>query len=129
MSVKRIFVEKKKVFNIEANGLYEDLKTNLAMHPLSSVRIINRYDIEGMNEEEFLQARDVVFCEPPVDQIYEEILPISKDHRLFAIEYLPGQYDQRADSAAQCVQIITHKEKPKIKVARCSLVAIPVYRL
>jgi phosphoribosylformylglycinamidine synthase len=118
LGVKRIFVEKEAGFNIEAQGLYEDLRTNLGIQGLKSVRIVNRYDIEGMSEEEYAQARDVVFCEPPVDHLYEESLAAEPDQRIFAIEYLPGQYDQRADSAAQCVQIITRRDKPVIRVAK-----------
>ena len=118
MSVRRIYVEKKKGFQIEAQELYEDLKTNLGVKGLMSVRVLNRYDIEGMNAEEYARARDVVFCEPPVDRLYEEKFPVPPGQRLFATEYLPGQYDQRADSAAQCVQILTRREKPVIRVAR-----------
>ncbi|HHY82477.1 MAG TPA: phosphoribosylformylglycinamidine synthase [Clostridiales bacterium] len=118
MQVKRIYVEKKEDFNIEAKGLYDDLRINLGIEGLKGVRIVNRYDVEGMSDDEYLAARDIVFCEPPVDRLYEEDLPIDPGHLVFAIEYLPGQYDQRADSAAQCVQIITHKDKPVVKAAK-----------
>jgi len=118
LSVRRIYVEKKKGFQIEAQELYEDLKTNLGVKGLTSVRILNRYDIEGMSAEEYVRARDVVFCEPPVDRLYEEKFPVPPGQKVFATEYLPGQYDQRADSAAQCVQILTRREKPVVRVAR-----------
>jgi len=118
LQVKRIYVEKKEDFNIEAKGLYDDLRINLGIEGLKGVRIVNRYDVEGMSDDEYLAARDIVFCEPPVDRLYEEDLPIDPGHLVFAIEYLPGQYDQRADSAAQCMQIITHKDKPVVKAAK-----------
>ena len=81
MSVRRIYVEKKKGFQIEAQELYEDLKTNLGVKGLMSVRVLNRYDIEGMNAEEYARARDVVFCEPPVDRLYEEKFPVPPGQR------------------------------------------------
>ncbi|HHW30139.1 MAG TPA: phosphoribosylformylglycinamidine synthase [Clostridiaceae bacterium] len=117
-TVRRIFVEKKQGFNIEAQKLYNDLRENLGIIGLESVRVINRYDIEGMDDNEFEASKNTVFSEPQVDIIYNEQLEISPDSRVIAIEYLPGQYDQRADSAAQCVQILTCGEKPEIKVAK-----------
>ncbi|MDD4495269.1 MAG: AIR synthase-related protein, partial [Eubacteriales bacterium] len=120
--VRRIFVEKRAGYDIEAQGLYRDIKYNLNIKELTGLRIINRYDVQGISDEEFLKARNNVFAEPPVDHVYDEVFePVNSD-MLFAIEYLPGQYDQRADSAAQCVQILTGGEKPAIKVAK--LIAI-----
>ncbi|MFA6308556.1 MAG: phosphoribosylformylglycinamidine synthase [Clostridia bacterium] len=116
--VKRIFVEKKKGFDIEANSLYKDLKENLLISNLKSVRIINRYDIEGISDEELLKSRNIIFSEPTVDCIYDENIRITGRVRYFAIEYLPGQFDQRADSASQCIQILTQGEKPDIKAAK-----------
>jgi phosphoribosylformylglycinamidine synthase len=118
MSLKRIFVEKKKNFNVEAQSLYQDLKTNLGIEELESVRIANRYDIEGLSDGEFARARDLIFHDPPVDHIYEEHLPVEPGEKIFALEYLTGQYDQRADLAEQCVQFITCKERPIIHVAK-----------
>ncbi len=116
--VRRIYVEKKKGFDIEANGLYRDLKTNLKLDGLKSVRIINRYDVEGVSDQEYDAARKIIFSEPPVDSVYDENIDLDSNSRLIAIEYLPGQYDQRADSASQCVQILTEGERPEIKVAK-----------
>lgn len=118
MSVKRIFVEKKKGFDVEAQGLYRDLKYNLGIAALDGVRMINRYDMEGVSEEEYEKARGIIFSEPPVDRVYEEEMDISPSARVIAMEYLPGQYDQRADSASQCIQILTRGERPEIRNAR-----------
>jgi phosphoribosylformylglycinamidine synthase len=117
-NVKRIFVEKKKGFDIEANSLYKDLKENLLISDLKSVRIINRYDIEGISDEELLKSKNIIFSEPTVDRVYDENIRIKGRVRYFAIEYLPGQFDQRADSASQCIQILTQGEKPEIKAAK-----------
>jgi len=116
--VRRIFVEKKSGFDVEAKSLYRDLKYNLGIGALKNVRIINRYDVEGMSEEEFENSKRTIFSEPPVDEVYDEKIDIDENSRVIAIEYLPGQYDQRADSAAQCVQILTHGERPNVKVAK-----------
>lgn len=116
--VKRIYVEKKLGFNIEAQGLFNDLKENLGVKGLESIRIINRYDISGITTEEYVQSRNIIFAEPPLDWVYDEHIEISPQDRVFAMEYLPGQYDQRADSAAQCVQILTQKERPTIASAK-----------
>ena len=119
MTVRRIFVEKRQGFyDIPAQQLCDDLVETFRLTRLKAVRIINRYDIEGLTEEEFQKTRDVVFSEPPVDVVYEEKLPQFPGSRMFAVEYLPGQYDQRADSAAQCVQLVTQKERPRIATAR-----------
>jgi len=117
-TVRRIFVEKKKGFDVEAKSLYRDLKYNLGIGALKNVRIINRYDIDGLSDEEFEKSKKTIFSEPPVDEVFDEKIDINENSRVVAIEYLPGQYDQRADSAAQCVQILTHGEIPKVKVAK-----------
>lgn len=114
----RIFVEKKPGYDVEAQGLLSDLRENLSMDNLEGVRIVNRYDIEGITEEEYAAAKTLVFSEPPVDFAYDETLSVSDDETVIATEYLPGQYDQRADSAAVCVQILTQGEKPVIRVAK-----------
>ncbi|WHH60555.1 phosphoribosylformylglycinamidine synthase [Petroclostridium sp. X23] len=117
-AVKRVFVEKKESFNVEAQSLYHDLKDNLGIKGLKNVRVINRYDVAGICEEEYQAARSTIFSEPPVDNVYDEEIEIPQGARVFAIEYLPGQYDQRADSAAQCIQILTQGEKPQVRTAR-----------
>lgn len=121
--VKRVFVEKKPGFDIEAQSLARDLKTNLGITGLQTVRIINRYDVQGLSDEEFQQALNTVFAEPPVDRVYLETLPMNPKDRLLAVEFLPGQYDQRADSAAQCIQILTQKERPEVKAAKLIVMA------
>lgn len=117
-AVKRLFVEKKQGFNIEAQGLFADLRDNLSIAGLQGVRMINRYDISGITDEEYEKSRTIIFAEPPLDILYEETLNISSGDRVFAMEYLPGQYDQRADSAAQCIQMLTQKERPLIASAK-----------
>jgi phosphoribosylformylglycinamidine synthase len=116
--VRRIFVEKKKGYDIEAQSLFRDLKENLGIRGLEALRIVNRYDVEGISDEEYAKARNTIYAEPPVDIIYDESMDINRKNRLIAIEYLPGQYDQRADSASQCVQILTQGEKPETRAAR-----------
>ena len=117
-NVRRIYVEKKKGFDVEAHGLYQDIKNNLGIEGLKSVRIVNRYDVEGISDEEYNGSRNIIFSEPPVDMVHDENMEISESARLIAIEYLPGQYDQRADSASQCIQILTQGERPATKVAK-----------
>ncbi len=114
----RIFVEKKPGYDVEAQGLLADLRENLAMDNLENVRIVNRNDIEGISEEEYKAAKPLVFSEPPVDFAYDETLDTAEDETVIATEYLPGQYDQRADSAAVCVQILTQGAKPTVRVAK-----------
>ena len=102
MTVRRIFVEKKQgFFDIPAQQLCSDIKETFQLEGLKAVRMIHRYDIEGLTDEEYKAVRSVVFSEPPVDVVYEEKLPHFANSRMFAVEYLPGQYDQTADSAAQ----------------------------
>jgi len=117
-TVKRIFVEKRAEFAVEAQGMYADLTSNLGILSLRGVRIINRYDVGDITEAEYAAAKHIILAEPTVDEIYDEILPLRHEDRVFAIEYLPGQYDQRADWAAQCVQILTQKERLTILTAK-----------
>jgi phosphoribosylformylglycinamidine synthase len=116
--VKRIYVEKKQGFNVEAKGLYEDLKQNLHLEELTNVRIINRYDVEGVDEATFENSKYTVFAEPTIDIVYEEELPKNLEGNIFAVEYLPGQYDQRADSAAQCIKMMNAQVNAVVKFAR-----------
>ena len=120
MPTRRLFVEKKAGFAIEADALLSDLRENLMLSGLRGVRIINRYDVEGMEDAEFEKAKNTIFSEPQVDNVYEESIDLS-DGRYFVTEYLPGQYDQRADSAAQCVQILTAKERPAVRTAKITV--------
>ena len=117
-TIKRIYVEKKKPFDIEAEHVFYDLKENLGVKQLTGLRLLNRYDISGITDDEYAAARTTIFSEPPVDIVYDEEIPVGEDEIVIAIEYLPGQYDQRADSAAQCIQIITLKKRPVISAAR-----------
>ncbi|HIV02887.1 MAG TPA: phosphoribosylformylglycinamidine synthase [Candidatus Aphodoplasma excrementigallinarum] len=117
-AVRRIFVEKREEFAVEAHGMLADLRENLSLGGLKGIRIINRYDVTGLSDSEYAQARGLIFSEPPVDICYEEEIEIEKDARVFAIEYLPGQYDQRADSAEECISILTQKERPTVKTAK-----------
>lgn len=116
--VRRIFAEKKPGFDIEATHLCADLKSHLGMDGLNSVRVVNRYDVAGIDDAAYQQSLTTVFSEPVVDLVYEETLPVASGDRLFAMEYLPGQYDQRADSAAQCLQILTQAERPMLLSAK-----------
>lgn len=119
MTVRRIYVEKRQGFyDIPAQQLCDDLIESFRLTDLRAVRLFNRYDIEGLSDEEYATVKSVVFSEPPVDVVYEEELPEFANSRVFAAEYLPGQYDQTADSAAQCVQLVTQKERPIIATAR-----------
>ncbi|MBR1736378.1 MAG: phosphoribosylformylglycinamidine synthase, partial [Firmicutes bacterium] len=117
-NIKRIFVEKKKGCDIEAQNLLADIRENLLIKELEGLRIVNRYDIEGLSDEFYALSKNTIFSEPPVDNIYEENFDIADDEIMFATEYLPGQYDQRADSAMQCIQIITEEDRPLISVAK-----------
>ena len=116
--IKRLYVEKKAGCDVEAQHILEDLRENLAISGLVSLRILQRYDVEGISEKDYQTAKNTIFSEPPVDYVYEEEAPFSEDEIVFATEFLPGQYDQRADSAMQCVQLISQTEKPVIAVAK-----------
>ncbi|MDU7338312.1 MAG: phosphoribosylformylglycinamidine synthase [Clostridium sp.] len=118
MAVIRVFVEKKPGFHVEAQHLKEDLQRNLGITGLQEVRIVNRYDISGLTPEEFEAARGTIFSEPNADNVYDEEYLIPDGASVFAMEYLPGQYDQRADSAAQCVQLLTQGERPQVATAK-----------
>ena len=117
MSIKRLFVEKKKGFDIEAKAMVHDLRENLGLRGLTGVRVINRYDIEGISDEELALTQFTVFAEPQVDELTMGDIEIAEG-KYFVMEYLPGQFDQRADSAAQCVQIMTGGEKPGVRTAK-----------
>ena len=117
-NVIRVFVEKREGFDVEARHMLADLRDNLGLTKLTGLRLLVRYDIEGLSAEEFIRARGVVFSEPNADDVYDEEFTVAEGWRVFAMEYLPGQYDQRADSAAQCVQLLTQGERPRVLTAR-----------
>lgn len=119
MSVYRCFVEKKTPFATEANGTLSDLKNALMNDDVKSVSVLNRYDIENIDEEDYKNAEKTILSEPQVDTLYEEVAPTpAEDEWVLAVEYLPGQFDQRADSASQCIQLSTMKQKPDVRSAR-----------
>ena len=117
-NIRRVFVEKKDEFAVEAHGLLADLRNNLGMTGLKNIRIINRYDVMGLSDEEFRMAKELVLSEPPVDSVVEENLPVADGAKVFAMELLPGQYDQREDFAEQCIQLITQKDRPMVSAAK-----------
>ena len=116
-NVRRIFVEKKEPYAVKAKELKEELKNYLGIANIGQVRVLIRYDVENISEETFEKACRTVFSEPPVDMLYREELPISGDEKVFSVEFLPGQFDQRADSAVQCVQFLKEDESPIIRTA------------
>ena len=116
--VRRIYVQKKPGFDIEAKGLLEDLRQNLLIENLKDVILLNRYDVEGISKEVFDQAKNTVFSEPQVDEYFEEEYPFQKEDKIFGVEYLPGQFDQRANSLSECLQILTEGNKPASKSAK-----------
>ena len=119
MAVYRCFVEKKTPFAVEAAGVLGDLKTALRTDAITGVRVLNRYDIENIDEADYKMAVKTILSEPQVDDVYEETAPApAADEFVLAVEYLPGQFDQRADSCAQCIQLSTCKERPEVKTAR-----------
>lgn len=120
-SMRRIYVEKKKEYAVEAAGLLADLVGTLGMTQLTGLRIVNRYDIAGLSDEDYEAAKRVVLSEPPVDTVHDETLEIPEGVKSFAIELLPGQYDQREDFAAQCVQLISQGKQPAVAAAKVIL--------
>ena len=116
--VTRIYVQKKSGFDIEARGLLEDLRENLLIDNLKDVIILNRYDVEGITKEVLEKAKNTVFSEPQVDLCFEEEYPFEKEDIVFGVEYLPGQFDQRANSLSECLQILTEGKRPISKSAR-----------
>ena len=115
--VRRIYVEKKEPFAVKAKELHEDLRSYLGMEGVEKVRELIRYDVENISDETFEKACHSVFAEPPVDDLYREELPLQEGDRVFGVEFLPGQFDQRADSAVQCVRFLKEDEEPIIRTA------------
>ena len=116
-NVKRVYVEKKADFAVQAKELKHEIRHYLGIRTVTGVRVLIRYDVENVSEESFEKACRGVFAEPPVDLLYREEIPVGEEDRVFSVEYLPGQFDQRADSAEQCIQFIKEDEKPVIRTA------------
>ena len=114
-NVRRIYVEKKSAYAVSAHELMHELKSYLGITDVSSVRVLNRYDIDNISDEVYRESLSTVFSEPPVDTVYEE--SFDADGRVFSVEPLPGQFDQRADSAVQCVKLISKDADPVIRTA------------
>ena len=119
--VRRIYVEKKEALRHEAAGLVNELKSLLGITALTGLRLVNRYDVEGLKKDVFDRAVQTVFSEPQVDNA-TETLP-EGDFVIFAVEALPGQFDQRADSASQCIQLMTQGDRPTVRTAKVYLLS------
>lgn len=117
-NIKRVFVEKKHACAIEANHLLEDIRHNLRIESLEDLRILHRYDVENLGDQDFEQALFTIFAEKTVDELYIESYPMDKQEVPFAVEYLPGQYDQRADSCEQCIKLLNKDADPIVRAAK-----------
>ena len=116
-SVRRVFVEKKPAFAVAAKELRHEIRHYLGIQDVTGVRVLIRYDVENISDETFEKACSGVFAEPPVDILYKEEFAVNEGDRSFSVEYLPGQFDQRADSAEQCIRFIKEDETPVIRTA------------
>lgn len=116
--VRRIFVQKREGFNVEAKEILNDLRENLKLNNLKDLKILNRYDVENISEDVFEKAKNTIFSEPPVDICYEEEYKGNLGDIIFGVEFLPGQFDQRANSLSECLQIVTGGEKLLAKSAK-----------
>ena len=116
-NVKRVYVEKKSGFDVQAKELKTEIRSYLGIKDVDSVRVLIRYDVENVSDETFEKACNGIFSEPPVDTLYKEEFPAEEGSRIFSVEFLPGQFDQRADSAVQCIQFIKEDEQPVIRTA------------
>ena len=117
MSVRRIYVEKKKPYAVQAKELREELSSYLGISTVTGVRVLIRYDIENLSDETYEKSKGTIFSEPPVDILYEDDFQHNPEDTVFSVEYLPGQFDQRADSAEQCVKLLNENEEPVIRSA------------
>ncbi len=122
MAVYRIYTEKKPQYAVEAQSVLADLRTALRLD-VQGIRVLNRYDADHIEEDDFRKAIPTVFSEPAVDFVYEKLPMLSNQERVFAVEYLPGQFDQRADSCEQCIQILNGKERCRVRNARIYIVS------
>ena len=117
-NVFRCYVEKKPGFAVEAEHLFGELRHTLGLTGLTGVRVLRRYDVEGVDATVYAAARTTVLSEPQVDALWDEVMPAPEgEHTLLAVEALPGQYDQRADSCAQCIQMMHGGERPTVRAA------------
>ena len=123
MSVKRIYVEKKPAFAVKAKELREEISGYLGISTVENVRVLIRYDVENLSEETYKKAINTIFSEPPVDDVYEMTCPMKEDDYVFSVEFLPGQFDQRADSAEQCVKLLNEEETPVIRSATTYIIS------
>ena len=123
MSVYRIYVEKKTPFAVEAAGVLSDIRNTLGIESVEGIRVINRYDVEDISAEDFEMAKLSIFSEPQVDDIYDVLPEFTANDRVFAVQYLPGQFDQRADSAAQCIQLAAQNQRPTVASAKVYVVS------
>lgn len=110
--VKRVYVEKQSAYAVKAKELNEEIRSYLGIKTVTKVRVLVRYDVENISEDTYKRALKTVFAELPVDIVYEEKFPYEENDRIFSVEYLPGQFDQRADSAVQCVKFLNENEEP-----------------
>ena len=115
--VRRVFVEKKEAFALKAEELHEEIKSYLGIETVTKVRVLIRYDVENISDDTFEKACHGIFGEPPVDRVYQESFGTDGPAAVFGVEYLPGQFDQRADSAVQCIQFLNSSEEPVIRTA------------
>ena len=115
-NVRRVYVEKKPAFAVRARELEAEIRNYLGISDVKGVRELIRYDMEHVSEETYRKALVTVFSEPPVDDVYEETFELN-GARTFSVEFLPGQFDQRADSAEQCVKLLNENEEPLIRTA------------
>ena len=115
--VKRVYVEKQSAYAVKAKELNEEIRSYLGIKTVTKVRVLVRYDVENISEDTYKRALKTVFAELPVDIVYEEKFPYEENDRIFSVEYLPGQFDQRADSAVQCAKFLNENEEPVIKTA------------
>ena len=120
--VRRIYVEKKNDYAVKAKELKQQFKDYLGIKA-DNVRVLVRYDMEGVSDATYDKAKVTVFSEPPIDMVYEETFPMADNEVCFSQEYLPGQFDQRADSAEQCVKLLNEDETPLIKSATTYVIA------
>lgn len=116
--VRRIYVQKKAGFDVEAKNILQDLQENLQMKELTDVILLNRYDVSGIDDETYEKAKKTVFSEPQVDICFDETYEFNKEDKVFATEFLPGQFDQRANSLEECLQIISEEKRPIAKSAK-----------
>ena len=116
-NVRRVYVEKKPAFAVQARELKHEISSYLGIQTVTNVKVLIRYDVENISDESFEKACQTVFAEPPVDELYREDFEAKQGARIFSVEYLPGQFDQRADSAVQCVQFLREDEEPIIRSA------------